>query len=185
MKPQFSIKIVPVLILLFMAGCSTAPSGNAAYGITKEKVKEIPGSAIAEYKVPRAVIDSFARLHPNTPRHKWCIIKGSTDRDTSEIIIPKYQVVFREDNQQFKSTYSPDGKRMQILRRIDLEIVPNYGVNFIITHYEGWKTVSVYEKLDTSNSLMSGFIITVKKDNKKEKVFMDINGSVQKIQILS
>ena len=173
-----------VLFLLTAIGCQNVSEGGVQEEITKEEAAEKAEVYLEEHDVPYVVVDAFKSKNSDIPEYEWLVYRSDTSTDVSVALPSEYVVAYKKNNQQYRSTYTKEGKRIEILRLNNMNIVPEKGKKYIETYYKDWNVTSVYEKLDTENEETIGFIVTIEKENKKEKVFFDMNGKAIKVQTI-
>ncbi len=181
-----SISIAGLMALL-ASSCRTGTPGDAVRtAMEKELIKEKAEVYIEENNVPAVVVEEFMKGRNDTVKRKWLVYKEPAEEQVNVKLPDVYIVAFRSNDQNYRAKYSREGDILTMNHMVGLSVLPDPALNVIQRDdYKGWQVVGdVYETLDNVTGEPTGFIVNVSKDDRKERVFFDLEGNTVKIQTI-
>lgn len=176
------------LLASLVYSCQTGSPGDAVRtAMEKEIIKEEAEVYMDELNVPAVVVDEFIKNQSDTIERQWLVYDKKTDEEIDVKLPEVYIVAYSKNAQDHRDRYSKEGKIIDRNQLINLSVLPHQALDIIQKgEYKDWEVVGdVYETLDNLTYEPVGYIVKVKKAEKKERLFFDLEGNIVKIQQLT
>jgi len=168
--------------------CNTGTPGEAVRtAMEKEIIKEKAEVYIDELKVPAVVVDEFTKNKSDTIERQWLVYEKKPEEEINVELPEVYIVAYSMNALDHRDSYSKEGKIIDRNQLVNLSVLPQKALDFVQKdEYKDWEVVGdVYETLDNFTYEPVGYIVKIKKADKKERLFFDMEGNIVKIQQLT
>ena len=129
--------------------------------------------ALRKDQVPKAVVESFEKAHPNATGVKF-------EEETFAGNVA-YEAEYKENGTEYEFLYSADGSLLQKEETIDPKTLPEPIVQ-AVTKAHPKATIKEAEKLMKPDGTVTGYEVEIKTDGRELELELDVSGKILKTE---